>query len=412
MSSVFETANSVSLEVLLSELLQKKVDVKGRKTSCPFHEESIPSFHIYPTNTYYCWSCKRHGNPVSLVQEFCNIDNPLDAAIEICKMFNLLYEDTPPKAENKDYMTYISVYKYVVELFENAYFHQVKSLSDEELGESFFYKRGFAGFISRYGLGYCPKLFRDSSGKFITFRDVLSRKFPDIPVSVLDTYGLYDANGFCPFSGRYTFALYDARGNPVGFSARSIESDAVPKYINTKETAYFKKSSLLYNWHIAKKYSSIYVVEGQADALSYVASGIRNVVAPLGTSYTSEHANMLAGKEVILAFDRDAAGFKAMVSVARKYPRVYKAIKEFPTKDANDALMGGFDIKSFASNIVYLPEALLHNARYLYSLDELSGREALYADMNAISKPYSPIARDYFAISLQRFIKGKRALNK
>ena len=49
-------------------------EVKGhgkiRYTFCPFHKETHPSFKIYTdTNSFYCFSCKRGGDVISLVME-------------------------------------------------------------------------------------------------------------------------------------------------------------------------------------------------------------------------------------------------------------------------------------------------------------------------------------------------------
>lgn len=37
---------------------------------CPFHDESTPSFHLYPTtNHYHCFGCGAHGDVISLMQK-------------------------------------------------------------------------------------------------------------------------------------------------------------------------------------------------------------------------------------------------------------------------------------------------------------------------------------------------------
>jgi DNA primase len=56
------------------------------------------------------------------------------------------------------------------------------------------------------------------------------------------------------------------------------------------------------------------LVEGNMDVISLHQAGFENVVAPLGTAFTPEQANLIARytKEIILMLDADAAGQKAI----------------------------------------------------------------------------------------------------
>ena len=63
-----------------------------------------------------------------------------------------------------------------------------------------------------------------------------------------------------------------------------------------------------------KKSGVVILVEGYFDQISLRARGIQNVVAPLGTSLTLEHARLLkrfSGK-VVTIFDGDEAGLRAV----------------------------------------------------------------------------------------------------
>src|SRR5205807_901851 len=41
------------------------------KGLCPFHDDSRPSFDVSPQRQRYrCWSCGKHGDVISFVQEF------------------------------------------------------------------------------------------------------------------------------------------------------------------------------------------------------------------------------------------------------------------------------------------------------------------------------------------------------
>ena len=132
--------------------------------------------------------------------------------------------------------------------------------------------------------------------------------------------GYYDR-----FRHRLMFSIMDRRGHVIAFSGRALaafEDDASheppPKYINSPESpVYLKKSNLFGLWqarNAIRKEERVILVEGNFDVVSLHARGITNVVAPLGTAFTEEQADLLrkhyAGA-VTLLFDGDAAGRKA-----------------------------------------------------------------------------------------------------
>ena len=73
-------------------------------------------------------------------------------------------------------------------------------------------------------------------------------------------------------------------GLTVGFSGRSLEKPIEGwKYINSKSSDLFDKSSALYNIDKAKKSArkenSIYLTEGQFDVIAMIQNDIENTVA-------------------------------------------------------------------------------------------------------------------------------------
>lgn len=59
-------------------------------------------------------------------------------------------------------------------------------------------------------------------------------------------------NYFDFFKYRVMFPFIDVRGNIVGFSGRVIGGDDNRKYLNTKATAVYNKSTFLYSLNHAK----------------------------------------------------------------------------------------------------------------------------------------------------------------
>jgi len=89
------------------------------------------------------------------------------------------------------------------------------------------------------------------------------------------------------------------------------------KYLNTGETATFKKSRVLYGINQAlpsiDKTKSVILVEGYFDAVVLSQEGFSNVVAILGTTVTPEQSRLLSRKvrRATFLLDSDDAGIMA-----------------------------------------------------------------------------------------------------
>ena len=407
-SNVFEAAKSVSIREVIKKF--SNVDVNtgryGGNIPCPLgkHQDNKPSFHIYDnTNSFHCFSCGCSGSTIDYVKFAIGFAHNADAAEEICREFNIQYEDNYQR--DTEYDKYVQVYDWVSKLF-------VKCNKFNNALE-YWKSRGLETLIDKYGLGYCPAVFTDDSNTVVTFKSILVKQFPNIPQATLDTYNLYDAYGQCVFSERYMFAIKNGKGDVIAFSGRTATDDPA-KYKNSKETKYFQKRKVLYNLDKAKGYPFVYVVEGQCDALSLVVAGIPNAVASLGTAFTTEHLELLKGKDVILAFDNDDAGHKTMAKLIEESPQLSVFVLDNFSdgfKDFNDALMSGVDLKDVMSKKkrLYGPEFLLLYLKNTLDLSELKSREELFYRVSKAAKYSSPVAKDYYAIKIQRLFKGKRS---
>ncbi|HEY5383416.1 MAG TPA: toprim domain-containing protein, partial [Candidatus Paceibacterota bacterium] len=113
----------------------------------------------------------------------------------------------------------------------------------------------------------------------------------------------------------------------------SHEEGEPAKYVNSPETALFKKSRVLYGYDRAKnairKNDCILLVEGQFDVILSHQSGLTFTVAISGTALTPEHLSLLGrlSHRLVLALDGDAAGVRAGL------------------KSSAMALAQGFDVK-------------------------------------------------------------------
>nr|BFD33482.1 hypothetical protein GTC16762_31010 [Pigmentibacter ruber] len=123
------------------------------------------------------------------------------------------------------------------------------------------------------------------------------------------------------YRNRIMIPINNSDGKCVGFGGRiyrDIEiKKGVSKYINPKTTQIFNKSTILFGLDKAKESiqsaGEAIVVEGYLDQIALHKSGVKNVVAVLGTALTKEHLNELKSytNEVTLLFDTDNAGKNA-----------------------------------------------------------------------------------------------------
>ena len=109
------------------------------------------------------------------------------------------------------------------------------------------------------------------------------------------------------------FPIINVRGNVIGFSGRRFSEDKnEAKYINTGDTPVYKKSQNLFGLNLAKSNCAkqLILVEGNLDVVSLHQAGFNNAVAPLGTAFIEEQAQLISrySEEVVICFDSDEAG--------------------------------------------------------------------------------------------------------
>ncbi len=154
------------------------------------------------------------------------------------------------------------------------------------------------------------------------------------------------------FRDRVMFPVRDPSGRRVvAFIGRALhEGPGVPKYLNSPQTALYRKSEVLYGLGAPPVRAALaagarpVLVEGALDAIAVTAAGAGAYagVAPSGTALTAGQVTALgsaappAGRGVVVAFDADPAGQAAAL---RAYP-LLRAADIWP---AAAALPGGQD---------------------------------------------------------------------
>ncbi len=83
----------------------------------------------------------------------------------------------------------------------------------------------------------------------------------------------------------------------LGFGARTLRDDQLPKYRNTAEGELYHKRAQLFGIDLARAAATragrVILVEGYTDVLALHQAGLRNAVGIMGTSLTEEQVHAL-----------------------------------------------------------------------------------------------------------------------
>lgn len=337
-----ESLDTLRQRVDLVDVIASHVEMQRSgayyKARCPFHDEKTPSFMVQRGDKHYhCFGCGAHGDAIQFLIDHLRVSFK-DAVEILAQRFSVsldTVEDTgtgrgPKKSDIK------------AALEQAAQIYHFFLLHTQEGTEalSYLYGRDLnLEAIQRFRIG----LSLPEGGPL--HQGLRKLNFSD---EVLIAAGLLqerEGRGLREFFyERIMFPICDAAGAVIGFSARKYrEGTFGGKYINTTETAAFKKSRVLFGLHlcrrrIAKEQRAI-VVEGQLDALRLIDGGLNLAVAALGTAFGEGHVRelvQLGVKEVMLALDGDGAGQEATRKVGHLFQKAGVDIKVVPMPTGSD----------------------------------------------------------------------------
>lgn len=305
--------NRVDIVDLISEYVILKKTGKNYLGLCPFHAERTPSFTVSPEKQiFYCFGCGTGGNVFTFLMKKDHLTFP--EAVEF--LAHRVGLEVPRSGQSRE--RYVRKEKYYeVNILAAEFYHDI--LLDAPEGEdarSYLKKRGVREDTwKRFVLGFAPQ----DGGRLLEFllRKGYEPRFLAECGLFVGHYGhLRDR-----MAGRVIFPIFDGQGRCLGFGGRALGEEE-PKYLNTAESPAFSKGRILYAINFAapaiREKGQAVVVEGYMDCISAHQHGFTNTVASLGTAFTHDQARMLVRytKDVVLAFDRDAAGSAASLRSA------------------------------------------------------------------------------------------------
>lgn len=284
---------------------------------CPFHTEKTGSFSVNePKQFFHCFSCGRGGNVFKFLMEIEDLTFP-EAVYRTAELAGIeLDAKYLPQnvAGAEDTQSETGKLKRLYAQAGQLYHHILVNTKLGQPALDYLHERGLSDeLIAEFQLGYAPQA------------EILQAFFHE---KKLDDYQTLRKSGLFSeregedlaerFNDRIMFPIRDQTGSIIAFSGRLLTPDKkLPKYLNSPEGILFNKRKVLFNFDKAKKTirheSKVYLFEGFMDVLAAWRAGIKNGVASMGTSLTSEQIYLLeqTASKLYICYDGDLPGRKA-----------------------------------------------------------------------------------------------------
>lgn len=308
-----EIKSKLSLEEVAKHYLPNLVPSSNSlKAPCPFHNETKPSFHIYPDH-FYCYGCQKNGDLFDFVAAIEGWDFPTTlkflaekAGVDLSEHRGNFKEDSTKQL------------KHFLDIAQSYFSSSIEMAKNTAVGD-YVNQRGLdEATIERFGIGFAP-----DSWDGLTQRLINQSLSIDDAVEVGIVGRSKSGKTYDQFRNRLMFPIHDFSGRIVGFGGRALSDGQDNKYINSKDSVLFKKGRILYGLFQARKAiqakKAINLAEGYMDVLSLVKHGYENSVGYLGTAFTEDHAEQVARltSYAYIIPDADPAGMKAALNICK-----------------------------------------------------------------------------------------------
>ncbi|NIP39206.1 MAG: DNA primase [Candidatus Dadabacteria bacterium] len=346
---------------------------------CPFHDDHKPSMRVSDDKgLFHCFSCGSGGDIIGFHMKY----NNLDFVSALKELADIAGVKMPERSKNTKTKSGSEIYYKINDFAHKMFIRNLKQTDEGKKAAGYIADRGIGEVvIRRFGLGYSKNEWNDLSDRMMS-KNVPLKSAEELGLIIKSAKaqsGYYDR-----FRGRIIFPIFDLNNKVSGFGGRTLFDDD-PKYLNSPESPVYNKSSILYGLNETRndirKENRVIIVEGYIDLLSLYQNGIKNVVATLGTSLTSNHAKLLKRfcENMVIIYDGDKSGVNASL----------RALDVF--------LQHGI-----TPSVVVLPESEDPS-----SLVEKIGKE----DFLNLIKNAKPLIDFYFEKISQEFSSGSRSRN-
>ena len=300
-----EIKSRLPIEDVIGDYIELKRAGRSLKGRSPWGVDKTPSFMVSPEkNIWHDFSANKGGDIFTFIMEVEGISfkEALEklasrAGVELKK-----YSSGDKKLAERKLRS-----KNALELATKYY--QFALSKNKTVCEYVFYSRNLnKETVKEFRIGYSPK-------QGTALKNFLkTKKFSE---KELEDAGLLNQYGGDLFRGRMMIPFIDPSGTVIGYTARTLEKDGIPKCLNTPESFLFNESRVIWGLYQAKpairEQNYVVIVEGNMDVISSHQAGVKTAVATSGTAMTEQQLKMLSRltTDVRLAYDGDEAGLKA-----------------------------------------------------------------------------------------------------
>ena len=284
---------------------------------CPFHSERTPSFFVNTEDClYHCFGCQESGDCFNFVQKTENLD--FGEAVEFLAQragISITRTSSPQAMSRKPMLEALQA--------AQSWYHELMLKSPEAgAARSYLRTRGYGSEeVRKWKIGWAPDSWDGLQRHLRTDQQVLQKAGL---VKQSSSGGMIDVQ-----RGRIIFSICNHRGEVIAFGGRALPgAEGVAKYINSPETALYKKSQELFGLDKAKAAivdrNEVIIAEGYTDVIGLHEMGFPNAVATCGTALTKAHLERLRRFEnknkgfdqiFLLAFDPDSSGQTAAARI-------------------------------------------------------------------------------------------------
>ena len=399
-------------DVVSSYVTLRNAGGGSQKGLCPFHDEKSPSFHVTPSRGFYhCFGCQAGGDVINFLMQIDGLTFA-EAVERLADKYGVQLRreegdirDDRPKGPARQRL---------IEANREAQEFYAAQLAtpDAVAGRQFLQDRGFdQAAAETFGIGFAPRegeaLLKHLRAKAFSQEELVAAGLVAVGRSAYDR-----------FRGRLLWPIRDASGDTLGFGARRLfDDDRIDaKYLNTSETAIYKKSHVLYGIDLARRdiarSSQAVIVEGYTDVMACHLSGVGTAVATCGTAFGEDHSRVLRRflhdheefrGEVIFTFDGDAAGQKAALRAfggdQNFVSQTYVAVEPSGMDPCDLRIKSGdAAVRELVARRVPLYRFVLSNIVGKYDLDRADGRvDALRESARLVSSIRDRSKVDAFA---------------